>query len=166
MLELANKITKVYKEVYSKSPDGFIVELNIYNFTAKPHTPSEWCAVNTAEKLDIKMKYLIEKNKNEFVVFNAADSKQTMIETLLSRGDKAVSRVIYEAWKLGSRFDMIKEFFSYDNWQIALNKAGVDIKKYLEEQNEMKVLPWDFIHLGTDKATLRREYITNIRSEK
>ena len=61
---------------------------------------------------------------------------------------------------------MIKEFFSYDNWQIALNKAGVDIKKYLEEQNEMKVLPWDFIHLGTDKATLRREYITNIRSEK
>ena len=166
MLDIANKVCKVYKEVYAKSPDRYIVELNIYNFTAKPHTPTQWCAVNTADNLDIKAKYLIEKNKNENVIIVAEEGKQTAILTLLARGNDEVGKVIYEAFRQGAKFDFIPTLFDMENWEVALNKCGVDLKKYLEEQNYKLLLPWDNIVLKTPKEELRRIYLNKLRSEK
>ena len=163
ILNMANKICKVYKEVYSKSPDKYIVEINLYNFKAKPHTPSGWCAVNTAENLEIKVRYLKEKNKNDLVIITAENGKQTVVETLLARGDEKVGSVLYEAWKQGARHDMIEQIFNMDNWNVALNKTGVDIKEYLEEKNEKVILPWDNIVIGTAKDELRRIYLNKIK---
>lgn len=165
ILNLANKICKVYKEVYSKSPDKYIVEINLYNFKAKPHTPSQWCATNSAENLEIKARYLKEKNKNELVIISNENGKQTVIETLLARGESKVGDAIYEAWKQGARFDMIEPLFSMDSWQVALNKTGIDIKECLEELNDKIVLPWDNIFVGTPKEELRRIYLTKIKGE-
>ena len=165
ILNLANKVCKKYKEVYSKSPDKYIVEINLYNFKAKPHTPSQWCAVNNAENLEIKARYLNEKNKNELVVITAEEGKQTVIETLLARGDEKVGQTIYEAWKQGARHDMIPPLFSVDSWQLALNKTGIDIRSYLEERNEKLVLPWDNIVVGTPKEELRRIYLNRLKGD-
>lgn len=165
ILVTANKICKVYKEVYSKAPDKYIVNVNLYNFKAKPHTPSQWCATNTAENFEIRQRYLKDKNKNEFVIFTEENGKQSVIETMLGRGDERVSEVLYEAWKQGARHDMLEPLFSYDSWQVALNKTGVDIKWYLQELNEKKILPWDNIYVGTDKDELRRIYINNIKGD-
>jgi len=165
ILNMANKICKVYKEVYSKSPDKYIVEINLYNFKAKPHTPSQWCAVNTAENLEIKTRYLKDKNRNDLVVITAEEGKQTVVETLLARGDEKVGPVIYEAWKQGARHDMMEPLFSIDNWNVALNKTGVDIKAYLEEKNEKVVLPWDNIVIGTSKEELKRIYLNKVKGE-
>lgn len=165
ILNMANKVCKVYKEVYSKSPDKFIVEINLYNFKAKPHTPSQWCAVNTAENLEIKVRYLKDKNRNENVVITAEEGKQSVIETLLARGDEKVGEAIYEAWKQGARHDMIEPLFSVDSWNLALNKTGIDIKDYLEELNDKKVLPWDNIVIGTPKEELRRIYLNRVKGD-
>ena len=165
ILSMANRICKIYKEVYSKAPDKYIVEINLYNFKAKPHTPSVWCAVNTAESLELKARYIKDKNKNELVVIDAEDGKQTVIETLLARGDEVVGTTLYEAWKQGARHDMLPGIFSMDNWQVALSKTGVDIKSYLEELNEKKFLPWDNIVTGTSKDELRRIYITKVKGD-
>lgn len=165
ILNMANKVCKVYKEVYSKSPDKYIVEINLYNFKAKPHTPSQWCSVNTAENLEIKARYLCEKNKNELVIVTAEDANQSVVETLLARGDEKVGQVVYEAWKQGARHDMIQPLFQMDCWQVALNKEGVDVKNYLEEINDKKVLPWDNIVIGTSKEELRRIYINRIKGD-
>lgn len=165
ILNMANKVCKVYKEVYEKSPDKYIVEINIYNFKAKPHTPSQWCPVNTAENLEIKARYLKDKNRNENVIITTEEGKQSVIETLLARGDEKVGKVIYEAWKQGARNDMITPLFSVDSWNLALNKTGIDIKEYLEELNEKKLLPWDNIVIGTSKEELRRIYINKVKGE-
>lgn len=165
ILNTANKVCKIYKEVYSKSPDKFIVEINLYNFKAKPHTPSQWCAVNTAENLEIKTRYLKERNKNENVIIISEDGKQSVIETLLARGDNKVGAAIYEAWKQGARHDMIETLFSVDSWNLALNKTGIDIKEYLEELNDKKVLPWDNIVVGTSKEELRRIYLNKVKGD-
>ena len=155
----------MYKEVYSKSPDKYIVEINLYNFKAKPHTPSQWCAVNTAENLEIKARYLKERNKNDNVIITAEEGKQSVIETLLARGDSKVGDAIYEAWKQGARHDMIEPLFSVDSWNLALNKTGIDIKEYLEELNDKKVLPWDNIVVGTSKEELRRIYLNRVKGD-
>ena len=165
ILNMANKVCKVYKEVYSKSPDKYIVEINLYNFKAKPHTPSQWCSVNTAENLEIKARYLKDKNRNENVIITAEEGKQSVIETLLARGDEKMGDAIYEAWKQGARHDMIEPLFSVDSWNVALNKTGIDIKNCLEELNEKKVLPWDNIVIGTTKEEIRRVYINRIKGD-
>jgi len=165
ILNTANKVCRIYKDVYSKSPDKFIVEINLYNFKAKPHTPSQWCAVNTAENLEIKVRYLKDKNRNENVVITAEEGKQSAIETLLARGDEKVGLVIYEAWKQGARHDLIEPLFSVDSWNLALNKTGIDIKAYLDSINEKKVLPWDNIEIGTTKEELRRIYINRVKGD-
>lgn len=165
ILNMANKICKIYKEVYSKSPDKYIVEINLYNFKAKPHTPSQWCSVNTAENLEIKTRYLKDKNRNELVIITAEEGKQSVIETLLARGTEQVGEALYEAWKQGARHDMIEPFFSVDSWNVALNKTGIDIKDYLEEMNDKKVLPWDNIVIGTPKEELRRIYLNRIKGD-
>ena len=165
ILNMANTLCKVYKEVYSKSPDRFIVEINLYNFKAKPHTPSQWCSVNTAENLEIKVRYLKDKNRNENIVITAEEGKQSVIETLIARGDEQVGQAIYEAWKQGARHDMIEPLFSVDSWNVALNKTGIDIKNYLEELNDKKILHWDNIVIGTSKEELRRIYVNRIKGD-
>lgn len=166
ILDIANKVCKIYKEVYVKAPDKFIVELNIYNFVAKPHTPSQYAVVNTAENFEIKTRYLIDRNKNENVVITADEGKQSVISCMLARGDEKVSKVIYEAFKLGARHDYMPGLFNIENWQVALNKCKIELKEYLEEKNEKVLLPWDNIYLNTPKEELRRIYVNKIRSIK
>ncbi len=165
ILNTANKICKVYKDVYSKAPDKYIVEINLYNFKAKPHTPSQWCAVNNAENLEIKVRYVKDKNRNENVIITSEEGKQSVIETMLARGDEKVGDVIYEAWKQGARHDMLEPLFCVDSWNLALNKTGVELKTYLEIINEKKVLPWDNITVGTGKEELRRIYINKVKGD-
>lgn len=165
ILNLANKICKIYKEYFVKAPDKYIVELNIYNFKPKPHTPSQWCAVNSAENFEIKARYLKDKNRNENVCITCEEGKQSVVETILSRGDEKVSDLIYEAYKQGARNDMIEPMFMWDAWQIAINKWGIDVKDYLSEYNDKIVLPWDNICVLTPKEELRRIYINKIKGD-
>lgn len=166
MFDLADKVCGVYKEVYAKSPDKYIVELNLYNFTARPHTPTQWCAVNNVENIEVKIKYITGRNRNQNVVISTEDGRQTVIQTLLSRGGTEVGQVIYEAWKQGAKYDMLPKCFDMENWQVALNKTGVELKKYLEEQNDKLLLPWDNIKVNTSTEELRRIYINKFRSIK
>ena len=163
MLETANKVCDVYREVYAKSPDKYIVEIKLTNFTVKPHTPSVWCAVNNSENIEIKTKYILEKNKNQDVVINNEDGKQTEIATMLSRGGRELGQVIYEAWKQGAKFDMLSNVFDKENWQVGLTKNGIELKKYLEEQNDKLCFPWDNIRVGTSREELRRIYLNRIK---
>ncbi len=163
MLKLADKVCEVYKAVYAKMPDKYIVEISMSNFTVKPHTPSQWCAVNNAENIEIKTKYILERNKNKDVVINTEDGKMTTIATMLARGGKEVGQVIYEAWKQGAKFDNLPAVFDKENWQVALNKTGIDLKKYLEEQNVNLCMPWDNIKTNTSSEELRRIYLNRMK---
>ena len=165
ILVLANKICKLYKDYFSKAPDKFIVEIDLYNFKPKPHTPSEWCQINSAENFEIKSRYLKDKNRNEYVVTNAEEGKMSIVETILARGDEKVSDIILEAYNEGARNDYLEPMFMWDAWQIAINRSKVDVKKYLLEYNENIILPWDNIYTGTPKEELRRIYINKIKGD-
>lgn len=166
MLETANKVCDVYKEVYAKTPDKYIVEIKLTNFIVKPHTPSQWCAVNSSENIEIKTKYILEKNKNQDVVIHNEDGKQTEIATMLARGGSELGQVIYEAWKQGAKFDMLSNVFDKENWQVGLTKNGIELKKYLEEQNDKLLFPWDNIKVGTSNEELRRIYLNKIKHKE
>jgi len=80
-----------------------------------------------------------------------------VLECRLSRGDRGMSALIYDAWKKGSRLDGWSEHFNHEIWLDVFHKAGIN----LEEGGGAKVpgspLPWSHIHFGVDESYLLAE---------
>jgi hypothetical protein len=95
--------------------------------------------------------------------FRYHDGNPSMIEGLLSRGDRRVGQVILAAWRDGARFDGWGEYFSYDRW-VAAGEAGlastpVDLAWYTtRERGYGEVLPWDHLDSGLDRDWLWEDW--------
>ncbi len=81
------------------------------------------------------------------------DGRPSLVEGLLSRGDRRVGPVILEAWRDGARFDGWCEHFSYDRWMSAAERALADSRWTSDwfttrERDEHEVLPWDHLDSG------------------
>jgi hypothetical protein len=85
------------------------------------------------------------------------------VEGLLSRGDRRVGKVIEAAWRDGARFDGWSEYFSYERWMRAAQRAladePVDVAWYTtRERDQTEVLPWDHLDSGLDKDWLWEDW--------
>ena len=54
------------------------------------------------------------------------DGEPSIVEGLLSRGDRRVAKVIKAAWQEGARFDGWSEFFSFERWMRSAEQALAD----------------------------------------
>ena len=80
------------------------------------------------------------------------DAKVSFVEAVLAKGNRKMSRALEEAFKLGAKFDAWDEYFSYDIWMQAFEKAGIDPHFYANRRmGEDEILPWDVIDCGVDK---------------
>src|SRR6202000_1442451 len=73
------------------------------------------------------------------------DGKPSMVEGLLSRGDRRVGRVLAGVWPRGGRFDGRSEYFSYQRWMDAseaeLTPLGVNMAWFTSrERDETEIL--------------------------
>jgi hypothetical protein len=69
-----------------------------------------------------------------------------------------MGKVIYNTWKLGSRFDAWSEHFSFDNWMKAFVEAGLDPSFYAHRERSLdEILPWSHIDAGVSESFLQRE---------
>ena len=91
--------------------------------------------------------------------YNWHEADVTVLEGVLARGDRRVSKALLEAYKLGCLYDSWGEHFRYDLWMQAFENTGVDIAFYnLRERDLNEILPWDFINIGVSKAFLKKEW--------
>ena len=66
----------------------------------------------------------------------------------MTRADRSLSKVIYNAWKKGCKFDGWSEYFDFEKWRAAFKEAGIDPDHYaLRERNSDEALPWGFIDI-------------------
>ena len=91
------------------------------------------------------------------------DGEPSLIEGLLSRGDRRVGRVIEAVWRDGGRFDGWSEHFSYERWVSAataeLEPLGVSLDWFTtRERDRDEVLPWDHLDSGLDKDWLWEDW--------
>ncbi|GIG65046.1 B12-binding domain-containing radical SAM protein [Phytomonospora endophytica] len=138
--------------------------VSIGGFVPKPHTPFQWAAQADPETVDRRLDLLkkeinSDRSLGRAIGYRYHDGQPSLIEGLLSRGDRRVSEVILEAWRDGGRFDGWTEHFSYERWAGAAEKAlarfGVDLAWYTtRERGETEVLPWDHLDSGLDKDWL------------
>jgi radical SAM family uncharacterized protein len=138
--------------------------ISIGGFVPKPHTPFQWASQASAETVDSRLAKLREVIRSDRKYAKAIgvryhDGKPSIVEGLLSRGDRRAGRVIEAVWRDGGRFDGWSEHFSYERWQRcageALADSGVDLQWFTERERDLpEVLPWDHLDSGLDKQWL------------
>ena len=136
--------------------------VSIGGFVPKPHTPFQWAAQASPEVVDNRLRKLREAiNANKSLGRNVGmryhDGEPSLVEGLLSRGDRRVGAVIEEVWRQGGRFDGWSEHFSFARWMAAADSQlhGVDLAWYTtRERDGDEVLPWDHLDSGLDKQWL------------
>jgi radical SAM family uncharacterized protein len=158
--ELAHDVIRAGREA-SGSKD-IRCTVSIGGFVPKPHTPFQWaaqCHPDTVDERLRKLRAAINANKalGRNVGMRYHDGEPSLVEGLLSRGDRRVGAVIEAVWRDGGRFDGWSEHFSYQRWLRAAEQhlPGVDIWWYTtRERDADEVLPWDHLDSGLDKQWL------------
>jgi len=142
--------------------------VSIGGFVPKPHTPFQWAAQCGHETVDARLRALgaelrANRSYGKAIGFRYHDGRPSMVEGLLSRGDRRVGAVIRAVWQDGGRFDGWSEYFSYDRWvrcaADALAGTGVDLDWYTtRERGYDEILPWDHLDSGLDRDWLWQDW--------
>lgn len=155
------EIVKRTQEIFFKYGDRNKkprISLSTAVFVPKPLTPFEWERQITVDEMFEKQNYLkSELSKLINVRYSYHDAYTSLIEAVLARGDRKLSRVIERVYKKGSHFDAWSEHFSFDNWIEAMREEGISVDEYVGGFDESDILPWDNIDNGVDKEYLLTE---------
>ncbi|MFB9909293.1 TIGR03960 family B12-binding radical SAM protein [Allokutzneria oryzae] len=160
--EMAKNVIRAGREASGRK--DIRCTISIGGFVPKPHTPFQWAAQCDPDTVDARLRKLREavnsdRKLGRNIGMRYHDGKPSLIEGLLSRGDRRVGRVIERVWREGGRFDGWSEHFSYQRWIDAagaeLEPLGVDLDWFTtRERDENEVLPWDHLDSGLDKEWL------------
>jgi radical SAM family uncharacterized protein len=147
--------------------------ISIGAFVPKPHTPFQWAAQLDWETVDKRLKALKavvmnDKNYGRAIGIRYHDGRPSIIEGLLSRGDRRIGDVIRRVWEDGGRFDGWSEHFSFERWERACAEvfadAPVSLDWYTTRERELsEVLPWDHLDSGLDKDWMWEDWQDAIR---
>ena len=162
IIGIANLAQKIVDEFYSmpNKPKGksVNVSISVANFVPKPFTPFEFHPQITREEMIRKQQLLKDNIHSKKIDFKYHENKTSFLEGVFARGDRRLGAVIYEAVKLGCKFDGWDEYFSLDKWLEAFEKLGVDPTFYanrLRDYNE--IMPWDHLDYCISKEFLIAE---------
>jgi radical SAM family uncharacterized protein len=142
------------------------VNVSVSTLVPKPHTPFQW--VSLADEADIKAQqdYLKEHLRGPGLKLNWNNYQETLLEAVLSRGDRRLGAVIHRAWQLGARFDGWSDQFSVEAWRQAFRETGLEVGFYTRRSRPLdEVFAWDHINAGVSKAYLARDYRASQRGE-
>ena len=140
------------------------VSVSVATFVPKPHTPFQWMPLEGEASLEEKQAFLRRELKKFRLSWS--DPQMTLVEAVLSRGDRRLGAVIYEAWRRGARFDAWDELFEPANWWEAFQGQGVDPDFYARRPLDRDApLPWDHIDVGVKKGFLARECERALRGQ-
>jgi radical SAM family uncharacterized protein/radical SAM-linked protein len=136
------------------------VTVSVSSFVPKPHTPFQWEPQIPEEEIRLqqnRLRDVLKKGKCGFRYHNAG---QTLVEGVISRGDRRVCDVIYAAFKAGCRLDAWDEHFNLPRWHEAfkaLEKHGIDWEWFHRRRELGEILPWDAVDSGVDKRFLMKD---------
>jgi radical SAM family uncharacterized protein len=162
--EMAKRVIKAGREASGRRDIRCTVSIG--GFVPKPHTPFQWAAQCDHETVDRRLRALKDslrrdKEYGRAIGLRYHDGEPSVIEGLLSRGDRRVGKVIQAVWEDGGRFDGWSEFFDFARWRACADKAleGVDLDWYtVRERDEVEVLPWDHLDAGLDREWLWQDW--------
>ena len=154
--ELVHKSVAARRKPGGRAPH---LKVSVSAFVPKAHTPFQWVAQPTEDELNTRIDSLRLGLKKSGLRLSWQDPRMSMLEGVLARGDRRLSQVIYNAWRLGATFDSWSELFNYEKWGRAFHECGLDPAFFANRQRPLaEVLPWSHIDVGVNTTFLKREY--------
>jgi radical SAM superfamily enzyme YgiQ (UPF0313 family) len=156
---IADLCKLVLKEGYKTIGHRAKLNIGVSTFIPKPHTPFQWVACDSIEQIQAKQSLLKQELRHKEMKLTWTNPEGTMLEAWLSRGDRRMADVVYQAWKNGARFDAWQDQFNYNAWLSAFESQGLDPSYYTHRIRQLdEVFPWDHISTGVRKKYLLQEY--------
>jgi len=152
---LVDSVSRLGKSIRGRPPR---LRVSVSSFVPKPHTPCQWAAQDSGEQLEAKQAMLQSLLRRSGVHLSWHDAKTSLLEAVLSRGDRRLGAVIYTAWKKGCRLATWSELFDFSRWQQAFDECGIDPSFYANrERDPDELLPWQHIGPGVSTGFLKSE---------
>ena len=156
--EMANQVLHCWRQHAKNKNRGVKITVSTSCFIPKPHSPFQWEAQISIEEYLRRVNLLRSNMVARNVTYNWHDAETSLIEAVLSRGDRRVGAVIEEVWRQGGRLDAWSDYFSYERWRKAFEKCGLDPAFYANRRYPTdSVLPWEHIDVGVRREHLLRE---------
>ena len=109
IVAMAETIARIGKDVTGRYAD---VTASVSNFIPKPHTPYQWNGLQSRDYFHWAHRYLKSKVKVRSVTVKCHDIERSMLEGILTRGDRRVAAALEAAWSRGARLDAWSEYFN------------------------------------------------------
>jgi radical SAM family uncharacterized protein len=156
IVELAQRCLELAK---AKGHHGSVT-VSVGGFVPKAFTPFQWFGMNTEDELRRKVNLLRDAaRKSKGVQLKWHDPKASVVEGIVSRGDRRIGPVIEHVWRAGGTFQEWSEHFRLDLWEAAMAAHGLEIDWYCyRHRTEDETLPWDHLSAGLHKDFLWQDW--------
>lgn len=155
IVDMAEEISRIGREEL-----GYLAKVtaSVSNFVPKSHTPYQWNGMQTREYFHWAHRYMWKRKKLKSVNIKCHPVETSLLEGVLSRGDRRVAAAIELAWRRGARLDSWMERIKPDIWWQALADAGVNIEQIAHQPVPLDgKLPWDHLNVKKGRAYLEKE---------
>ncbi len=158
--DLCKAVLRVGREAIGKRAQ---VNAGVSTFVPKPHTPFQWVSCDSIDQIRAKQELLKQELRGKGLKLNWNNPLETQLEAWLSRGDRRMAEVVYQAWKRGAKFDAWREFFNYTAWEEAFATAGLESAFYTHRQRPLdEVFPWEHLSTTVRKSFLTQDYLWSL----
>ncbi len=140
------------------------IKVSVGCFIPKAWTPFQWQPFIDADEQHRRIGWLrsrFRRIKGTRLTWSNPD--EAVLEALLSRGGRELSRTIERAHDLGAIFDGWNDFLNLDAWRQAVADTHIDMERELGAREPADQLPWDFIDAGVRKGYLKAEWRRAVR---
>jgi radical SAM family uncharacterized protein len=141
------------------------VTASVGGFVPKPQTPFQWFGQNTMAELRRKVGLLKDAARRvRGLTLRWHDPEATVVEGLLSRGDRRLGPVIEDVWRRGGTFQEWSEHFDLALWTEALDAHGLALDDLVyRARDESEVLAWDHLSAGLHRDFLWQDWQEALR---
>jgi radical SAM superfamily enzyme YgiQ (UPF0313 family) len=163
IVDLAKRVRAVGRRAVGRRAR---VNVSVSTLVPKPHTPFQWVPLADESEIRAQQDYLKDHLRGPGLKLNWNNYQETLLEAVLSRGDRRLGAVIHRAWQLGARFDGWSDQFKVEAWRQAFHETDLEISFYVRRPRSLdEFLPWDHIDAGVTKNYLARDYDASLRGE-
>ncbi len=166
IVDILVEATKLCREI--RNTDKLAYKRNIEftctvsNFVPKPHTPFQWFGQITPEETlrrQNHMRQYLKQRGLRNVRLNFTNPQTSLMEVVISRGSRSCGELIYQAFKLGAKFDAWDDKFVFERWQKAAEDLGMSlIDMACTDRTVGSAQPWDVVNVGLNNWWLVREW--------
>jgi radical SAM family uncharacterized protein len=155
IVEMSEIISRIGREELGKPAK---VTASVSNFVPKPHTPYQWNGMQTRDYFHWAQQTLRQRRAAKAVTIKTNNINTSLLEGVLTRGDRRVAEALELAWQRGARLDSWNEHMQPDLWWQALADRNVDVPTLLHRPFPLDAkLPWDHLNVKKGRTYLEKE---------